>query len=95
MFDYIPGPNGRGGQLVFNIDEVDIVVLEPDFVSLIETYVLLLEDGKMSVKKQPPDYVEGYWFVSSTGETLDGDTYQRLRSEARASRMRPRGEKEP
>jgi cell wall assembly regulator SMI1 len=95
MLDYVPGPNGKEGQLVFNVNEVDIVVVEDNFASLIETFVRLLEDGKMVVKKQPPEYGQGYWFVSSADERLDWTTYQRLKNEARPPGIRSGKEKKP
>jgi cell wall assembly regulator SMI1 len=79
--DYIPGPNGKEQQLVFNINEVDNVVIENDFTSLITSYVLLLGKGVVKVKKQPPEFGEGYWFVSAQDEPLDWATYKRVKDE--------------
>jgi cell wall assembly regulator SMI1 len=72
--DTIPGPNGRSGQLVFNVNEVDVVVLEDSFAHLIERYVSLLETRRMSVEKQPPEYGEGYWFTAD-GHYVDFERY--------------------
>jgi cell wall assembly regulator SMI1 len=79
FLDYIPGPNGKSGQLIFNINEVDCVVIADSLYVLFETYVQLLESGQMVVKKQSPDYGEGYWFVSNSDEYIDWEVFQRLK----------------
>jgi cell wall assembly regulator SMI1 len=79
LLDYVPGPNGREQQLVFNINEVDNVVVENDFASLIRSYVRLLDEGKIVVKKRPPGFGDGYWFVSSNDESIDWTTYKSIR----------------
>jgi cell wall assembly regulator SMI1 len=79
FLDYIPGPNGKEKQLVFNINEVDSVVIEDSFYNLIQNYVQLLERGKIVIKKQPPEYGQGYWFVSAENELINWTVYKRLR----------------
>ena len=78
FIDYIPGPNGKEGQLVFNTNEVDCVVIEENVRDLIHTYVRLLESGKMMVTRQPSEYGQGYWFVSSQGQPINWDAYKSL-----------------
>jgi len=79
FIDYIPGSNGREKQLVFNINEVDCVVIADNFYNLIQNYVHLLERGRMVVKEQPPEYGQGYWFVSTQDEFIDWNVYERLK----------------
>ena len=79
FLDYIPGPRGKEGQLVFNINEVDCVVIEDSFYFLIQNYVRLLESGKVIVKKQPAEYGQGYWFVSAQDELINWTVYERLK----------------
>lgn len=78
FLDYIPGPNGKEGQLLFNINEVDCVVIEENVRDLIQTYVRLLESEKVIVRRRPSEYGEGYWFVSARGESINWDTYKSL-----------------
>jgi cell wall assembly regulator SMI1 len=78
FIDYIPGPNGKEGQLVFNTNEVDCVVIEENVGDLIHTYVRLLESGKVIVTRQPSEYGQGYWFVSSQGQPINWDAYKSL-----------------
>jgi cell wall assembly regulator SMI1 len=82
FLDYIPGPKGKEGQLVFNINEADLVVLEDSFDDLLQSYVHLLETGKLVIKKQPEEYGQAYWFVSDKDEYVDWEVYRRLKSEA-------------
>jgi cell wall assembly regulator SMI1 len=82
FLDYIPGPNGKSGQVIFNTNEADNVVIEDTFHDLIGTYLQLLEAGKMVVKKQPPEYGQGYWFVSDNDEYTDWEVFQRLKGKA-------------
>ena len=79
FLDYIPGPNGKEGQLVFNVSEVDCVVIEDSVFNLIQTYVRLLETGKVVVRKQPPEYGQGYWFVSPQDRLLNWEAYRSLK----------------
>lgn len=79
FLDYIPGPNGKTGQVIFNTNEVDSVVIEDNFHDLVGTYLQLLEVGKMVTKKQPPEYGEGSWFVSDNDEYLNWEVFQRLK----------------
>jgi cell wall assembly regulator SMI1 len=81
FLDFIPGPNGKAGQLIFNINEVDNVVIADSLSHLVQEYVQLLKIGKIVVKKQPPEYGQGYWFVSSHDEYLNWNVYQKLRGE--------------
>jgi len=79
FIDYIPGPNGKNGQVIFNINEVDCVVIEDNFHDLVGTYLQLLETGKIVIKKQPPEYGQGYWFVSNNDEPINWEVFQRLK----------------
>ena len=79
FLDYIPGPHGKEKQLIFNINEVDSVVIEDSFYNLIQNYIQLLEAGKIVVKKQPSEYGKGYWFVSAQDELINWTVYKRLK----------------
>jgi len=78
FLDYIPGPRGKQGQLIFNVNEVDLVLIAEDFSELIKTYLILLETGRATIKKRPPEHGEGYWFESGEGEYIDWSIYNRL-----------------
>lgn len=84
FLDYIPGPNGKDGQLIFNVNEVDSEVIEDNFYNLIESYVQLLISGNMVVRRQPPEFGQGYWFVSSQSELIDWAVYQKLKRSIRS-----------
>lgn len=79
FLDYIPGPNGREGQLIFNTSEIDCIVIADSFYGLIQNYVHLLERGRIVVKKQTAEYGEGYWFISAQDEYIDWSAYERLK----------------
>ncbi len=79
FLDYIPGPNGKSGQLIFNINEIDSAVIADSLYDLVGTYVQLLEVGKMVVKRQPPDSGQGYWFVSDNDEYINWEVFQKLK----------------
>ena len=76
--DYIPGPKGKEGQLVFNINEADMVSLAESFSALLQDYLALLTTGRAVVRKQPERHGEGHWFESDKGEYIDWKVYRRL-----------------
>lgn len=78
FLDYIPGPKGKQGQLIFNVNEADVVLVSENFSGLLRDYMVLLQSGKMIVKKQPAEYGEGYWFESGKGEYIDWKVYKQL-----------------
>jgi cell wall assembly regulator SMI1 len=78
MIDNVPGPKGKVGQLVFNPNEVDVVVVADNLTGLFENYVQLLDAGRMFIRKQPQDVGEGFWFVSAGDERLDWRAFQSL-----------------
>jgi cell wall assembly regulator SMI1 len=78
FLDYIPGPKGRECQLIFNVNEVDLVLIAKSFTELMKTYLTLLETGRATVKRRPPDYGDGHWFESSEGEYINWSVYKRL-----------------
>jgi cell wall assembly regulator SMI1 len=80
FLDYIPGPRGKQGQLIFNVNEVDFGMIAESFSELIKTYLILLETGRAAIKKRPPEHGEGYWFESSEREYIDWSIYNRLRA---------------
>jgi cell wall assembly regulator SMI1 len=77
--DFIPGPAGRKGQLLFNVNETDFVVVEDTFSDLIARYLALLESGEVQFVRQPPEYGNGYWFTAS-GQYIDWPLYEQLKT---------------
>ena len=77
--DYVPGPAGHQGQLVFNENEVDVVVLEPSVLDLIMTYVKGLETGAFRVGEKPEDHGEGFWFTAA-GRYVDLAVYREVKA---------------
>lgn len=79
FLDYIPGPGGQPGQLIFNPNESDFRVLADSFTALISTYVTLLDAGVMAVQPIPAEFGHGFWFT--TGDPrhpLRFDEFMRL-----------------
>ncbi|MBB4780143.1 SMI1/KNR4 family protein [Streptomyces rapamycinicus] len=76
--DYIPGPAGRMGQIIFNFNEIDFAVLEDTVTDLFGRYVTILETGAASLTEAPPDYGGGYRFTAS-GRYMDFAAYCDLR----------------
>ncbi|WKX68912.1 SMI1/KNR4 family protein [Streptomyces sp. XD-27] len=76
--DNVPGPAGRSGQLIFNVDEIDFAVVEESVTELFRRYVSLLDTGAAALTEVPSDYGEGYWFTAS-GRYLDFAVYDELR----------------
>lgn len=75
--DRVPGPRGRLDQLVFNVDEIECVVLENSITDLVRRYLALLESGRLTVRRQPSEYGQGYWFTAS-GRYVDHAVYREL-----------------
>lgn len=75
--DQLPGPEGRMNQLVVNYNEIDCVVLEDSVGVWIDRLLWLLETGKATVRRQPPEYGEGYWFEAN-GRHVDHQLYREL-----------------
>ena len=79
--DFVPGPAGHQGQLVFNDSEADVVVLESSVSDLITGYVKGLESGAFRVEERPEDRGEGFWFAAS-GRYVDLAIYREVRRAA-------------
>ncbi len=79
FLDFIPGPKGRHGQIVFNVTEVDCAVIEEDIAALLRRYVEILRDTRARVEQKPPDVGEGYWFTVD-GRYFDHNVYRQLRT---------------
>ncbi|MFD0654282.1 SMI1/KNR4 family protein [Streptomyces malaysiensis subsp. malaysiensis] len=77
--DYIPGPAGRVGQIIFNFNEIDFAVLEDSVTDLFRRYVTILETGAASLAEAPPDYGDGYRFMVSD-QYMDFAAYHDLRT---------------
>jgi cell wall assembly regulator SMI1 len=75
--DLIPGPRGRIGQVVFNPNEVDVVVLEASAGALLDRYIWLLESGRATIERRPPEYDEGYWWTVD-GRYLDYELFREI-----------------
>lgn len=56
--DFIPGPKGTPGQLIYNMTECDFIVLTNDIQNLLALYVTLLETGQLhlAVNENRTDY---------------------------------------
>lgn len=76
--DQIPGPQGRCGQLIFNVDEVNFMVLENSVTDLLASYLWSLECGTVQVERKASDGdEEEYWFTAD-GRYVDFDVYREL-----------------
>jgi cell wall assembly regulator SMI1 len=81
FIDYVPGPSGTEGQLIFNINESDFAVLELSFVDLLRDHLRLLKAGLVVAAKLPLTLGDGYSLFSRKGEYINAEVYQRLRAE--------------
>lgn len=63
FLDLVPGPKGIPGQLIFNINEAEFVVIASSVQELFSFYLESLKNEAFIIKKQPPEMGEGYWFV--------------------------------
>ena len=79
--DFVPGPKGRAGQLVFNVNETDCVVVENSVSDLVGRYLSLLKSGKAKVENRPKDRGQGYWFTAG-GRYIDWKVYSELKGDA-------------
>jgi hypothetical protein len=79
LLDLIPGPEGVAGQLVFNINESDVVVLEDGLVAYFDRLKRMLEAKRVRIEPQPSEHGDRLWFTSE-GHPVDGATYLRLKA---------------
>jgi cell wall assembly regulator SMI1 len=75
--DLVPGPRGKVGQLVLNINEADCIVLEESLTALVRRYVTALETEQLKIERVPSEYLGLYWFTSN-GKYVDHDVYRSL-----------------
>jgi cell wall assembly regulator SMI1 len=78
FLDFIPGPEGHDGQLVFNVNEVDCVVVEDSVTALLDRYLTALQTGTMTLEPKPREHGDGYWFTVD-GRYIDYEVYQELK----------------
>jgi len=76
--DFIPGPEGTEGQVIYNINESDFVVLAKGFKDFLSRYVQLHESGELVLER----YQDGYALFSvvktRTGLSLNGERFIEL-----------------
>lgn len=77
-FDFIPGPKGVEGQLIFNITEADFIVLTDTFHELIAHYVDFLEDGDLVFSKNPKGSESKYALKTKSGKSINGNIWLEL-----------------
>lgn len=80
FIDNIPGPKGKEGQLIFNVNECDFIVLADNFKDLISFYVKLLENGKLKFIEEPVSHESKFSIKSASGEPINGDRWLKLLS---------------
>ena len=78
MIDFIPGPQGLAGQLIFNANETDFVVLASNLSGLCKNYLRWLESGDLQIIRQAPAFGTGFHFASRSGLRVDWETFHSL-----------------
>ncbi|NVM55004.1 MAG: SMI1/KNR4 family protein [Candidatus Helarchaeota archaeon] len=76
--DYIPGPKGTEGQLIFNVTESDFIVLAEKFTELIENYIAFLESGKLIFTEAAKGQESKFAITTATGKSINGDIWLEL-----------------
>ena len=78
FIDFIPGPKGRAGQLVFNPAESTFRVVAPSVDRLIGDYVSVLDGGRARVAQRVPEHGGTFDWLTAEGKLLDFVEYTRL-----------------
>jgi cell wall assembly regulator SMI1 len=76
--DYIAGPKGKDGQLIFNTTECDFIVLTNSFQELIAHYVKLLERGALKFSEAAKGQESKFIITTTSGKSLNGDIWLKL-----------------
>ncbi|MGE3674462.1 MAG: SMI1/KNR4 family protein [Polyangiaceae bacterium] len=76
--DFVPGPKGEAGQLIYNHSEAEFAVLGDSFGDFLTRYVKLLEEGKLVYKADTSDQYEVAGFIVKKGGKLGSDFYKAL-----------------
>lgn len=76
--DYIPGPKGTEGQLIFNTTEADFIVLAETLSEFVGKYVEFLEEGELRFKKHAKSQESKFAILTSSGKTINGDIWLKM-----------------
>lgn len=73
--DFVPGPKGTEGQLIFNVTECDFIVLAKDFNELIGYYVKFLENRRLLFAKTTKGQESKFAITTTKGKSINGDIW--------------------
>lgn len=76
--DYIPGPKGTNGQLIYNVTESDFIVLANTFNELITNYVAFLESGDLVFTEMPKGQESKFAITTASGKSINGKVWLEL-----------------
>lgn len=76
--DQTPGPQGRDGQLVMNLDELDCGVVEESVTALLERYIYFLETGKLLLGSPNPQVGRTSGWYAANGRQVNYDVYKEI-----------------
>jgi len=71
--DFVPGPEGRAGQLIFNITECSFIALASSFSELISNYIKLLKRGLLIFTMEEDGFPNEFALKTVERKTIDGE----------------------
>ena len=84
FLDYLPGPQGKEGQIIFNPDEASFFAIANSFSDLLDTYIDSLTSRLAKIEARSPEFGGGFWFVTQEGAPIDYQAFIAIRKALRS-----------